>query len=404
MSKTWQIFKYEYTRHVMRKRFIVAALSMPLVMVVIIGISVFAQVIQANNSPIGYIDQSGFLAHPITGPRVNSIFNKTVDLLPYSTEDDAQAALKSGKIQAYYVIEPDYLTTSAVRLVSLKTPSSQIQNQFTDFIKANLLTGQSAQVANRLSSGSNMVIRSADGSREMGQEQWFNILLPILTGLLFMILTLSTGGYLMQAVVEEKENRTMEIMVTSVSADQLMLGKIMGNLCVGLTQMLIWITFGVIGGIAASYFLGWNLAIQFSGESVLILIFSLLPAFIMISALETAIGATVTEAREAQSVTGLFTLPIVMPYWFSSVLISNPNSPLAVGLSYFPLTSPVTLTLRAAFTQIPTLQLAAVVAIQVVCAAAAIWFAARAFRIGMLSYGKRISFRQVVRPAAKSAS
>lgn len=404
MSKTWQIFKYEYTRHVMRKRFIVAALSMPLVMVVIIGISVFAQVIQANNSPIGYVDQSGFLAHPIAGPRDNSIFNKPVDLLPYSTEDDAQAALKSGKIQAYYVIEPDYLTTSAVRLVSLKTPSSQIQNQFTDFIKANLLTGQSAQVANRLSSGSNMVIRSADGSREMGQEQWFNILLPILTGLLFMILTLSTGGYLMQAVVEEKENRTMEIMVTSVSADQLMLGKIMGNLCVGLTQMLIWITFGVIGGIAASYFLGWNLAIQFSGESVLILIFSLLPAFIMISALETAIGATVTEAREAQSVTGLFTLPIVMPYWFSSVLISNPNSPLAVGLSYFPLTSPVTLTLRAAFTQIPTLQLAAVVAIQVVCAAAAIWFAARAFRIGMLSYGKRISFRQVVRPAAKSAS
>jgi ABC-2 type transport system permease protein len=404
MSKTWQIFKYEYTRHVLRKRFFITALSLPLVMVVAIGVSVFAQVIQANNTPIGYVDQSGFLAHPLVAPRSDSIFSQPVDILPFSSETEARAALTDGKIQAYYVIEADYLKTSAVRLVSLKTPSSDIQGQFSDFMQANLLSKQPAQIARRVSSGSNIVIRSADGTREMGQDQWFNILMPILVGLLFMIMTLTTGGYLMQAVVEEKENRTMEIIVTSVSPDQLMTAKILGNLCVGLTQLMIWVIFGVVGGVIASRFLGWNLQFQFGGEFFAILALSLLPAFIMVSALMTAIGATVTEAREAQSVTGLFTLPIMMPYWFSYTLISNPNSALAVGLSYFPLTSPVTLSLRAAFTQIPAGQLAICVVLQIVCAAAAIWFAARAFRIGMLSYGKRISFRQVLRPALKHAA
>jgi ABC-2 type transport system permease protein len=96
----------------------------------------------------------------------------------------------------------------------------------------------------------------------------------------------------------------------------------------------------------------------------------------------------------------LFTLPTVAPYWLFSILMTHPNSPLAVGMSFFPLTAPVTISLRAGFTQIPTLQLMANLLVLWVSAAAAIWLAARTFRLGMLSYGKRLSWRQIFSRAA----
>jgi ABC-2 type transport system permease protein len=146
--------------------------------------------------------------------------------------------------------------------------------------------------------------------------------------------------------------------------------------------------------IGRNYF-DWINRIQFGWDFIGLMLVALLPAFIMIAALMAALGATVTEAREAQQISGLFVLPLMVPYWFSFQIITNPNGPLAVGLSFFPLTAPATLTLRAGFTQIPTLQLVLNIALLVVAAGGAIWLAARTFRLGMLSYGKRLSLRQL---------
>ncbi len=76
---------------------------------------------------------------------------------------------------------------------------------------------------------------SVDGSRQMRSDQWFQIFTPFIAGVMFIVVVMTSGGYLLQAVVEEKENRTMEIVITSVSPSRLMLGKIIGNIGVGLT-------------------------------------------------------------------------------------------------------------------------------------------------------------------------
>lgn len=397
MKKTWLVFLHEYARHVFRKRFIFAVLSMPIFIIIIIGVGILAVVLQSNNNPVGYVDSSGLLAHPVSIPRENSIFSKSIDFIPYPDETQARAALDQNQIQAYYVLSPDYLQTSKAKLVSLKEPSVNVQGQFEALLRANLLASQPPDVAKRVVSGSELVIQSADGSRQMAQSQWANILVPVVGGLLFMMTILMSGSYLMHAVVEEKENRTMEIIVTSVSPDQLMAGKIMGNIGAGLTQVVIWVLFILIGLAFGQNSLGWAQNIEISPEFVGILLLAFVPAFFLVGGLMAAVGATVTESREAQQITGMFTLPIVAPYWFSTQIITYPNSPLAVGLSYFPLTAPVTLTLRSGFTQIPTLQLALNIAVLWLCAIAAIWFAARSFRIGMLSYGKRLSLRQILR-------
>jgi ABC-2 type transport system permease protein len=93
--------------------------------------------------------------------------------------------------------------------------------------------------------------------------------------------------------------------------------------------------------------------------------------------------------------TGLISLPIWIPYMLTVVLMNNPNSPMAIVLSMLPLTAPITMLVRDSLTILPAWQIALCAVIQIACAAAAIWAAGRAFRLGMLRYGKRLSLREL---------
>jgi ABC-2 type transport system permease protein len=288
-------------------------------------------------------------------------------------------------------------------VVHIKDVKDPARHQFYALLSANLLANTDPEIANRLVEGSEVIIQSADGSRQISSENWFNILLPVIAGLAFIIAMFSAGGYLMQAVVDEKENRTMEVIITSVSPNQFMAGKIIGDTAVGLTQILSWIGFIVLLVLFGRNKLEFLQGIQFSSQTVVLIIVVMLPAFVMVAALMAAIGATVTEAREGQQMIGILSLPIWIPYILMGVLIGNPNSPVAVGLSLFPLTAPLTMLIRDGMTIIPAGQIAACTVILVLSAAGAIWLAGRAFRLGMLSYGKRIAWREVfARQGAKS--
>jgi ABC-2 type transport system permease protein len=323
-------------------------------------------------------------------------FMPAIQFRAYTDESAAQADLEKKVIQALFVIAPDYMHTGKVKMIALDSPGSQVQSDFQDFLVANLVAGKDPAVAERLTQGSTLKIKNIEGNREMSDNNFLAVLVPIIAGVLFMVAINTSGGYLLQAVVEEKENRTMEIMVTSISPAQLMAGKILGNLSVGLTQVVIW----VLGGVAAI-----NLLTRANPELSLgglitpsyfwLMIGTFIPSFIMVAALMAAIGATVTETREAQQVSGLFTLPIFLPLWFISVIMSHPNGVLAKVLSFFPLTAPLTLPMRAVLTDIPAWEIVATISLLILTAVVAIWFASRAFRLGMLRYGKRLSWKEL---------
>ena len=129
----------------------------------------------------------------------------------------------------------------------------------------------------------------------------------------------------------------------------------------------------------------------------------LLPTFVMVSAFMALIGATVSEAREGQQMIGLISLPIWIPYMLIGLIMENPNSPLTVGLSLFPLTSALTMLIRQGVTIIPGWQIAVSAIILVLSAAGAIWLAGRAFRLGMLRYGKRLAWREIFTRRGASA-
>jgi len=230
----------------------------------------------------------------------------------------------------------------------------------------------------------------------MRQDQWYTTIVPMVAGIMFFIVVMTSGGYLLQAVVEEKENRTMEILITSVTPKQLMTGKIIGNIGVGLTQLVVWLIFSWVGLNIAGQFFPVVQDISISTDYIAVMMLVFLPSFVMVAAIMAAIGATMTEAKEAQQISSLFSLPMMIPYYLSSTIMMNPNGTLATFLSYFPITAPITLIMRMGFTVVPAWQIAINIAILVIFAILAIWFAGKAFRMGMLRYGKKLSIKDVL--------
>jgi ABC-2 type transport system permease protein len=395
MTKLWHVAWHEYRRHVFKRRFVlIGLLSVPLLILVMVGLFFLIISLNTNTTPLGYVDYSGLLADPLPAPAPEPP-DRPVPILPFETEAAARSALEAGQIQAYYVLPADYLSTGRLSVIHLGALKSPARTQFYDFLTANLLRSTDPVIANRLVQGAELIVQSPDGSRSISSKNWFNVLVPIVAGIAFIIAMFSTGGYLMQAVVEEKENRTMEVIITSVSPNQFMAGKIIGDTAIGLTQIILWMLFIVIPILVLRNTMSFLRGIQIAPQTLLLGVFVMFPAFILVSALMAAIGATVSEAREGQQMVGMLSLPIWIPYMLTSLLMSNPNSPLALGLSLFPLTAPLTMLMRDGLTILPAWQIALSSAIQVLSAVGAIWLAGRAFRLGMLRYGKRLKWREV---------
>jgi len=394
MMKLWRVFAHEYLRHVKRKRFIIAVLSLPMFIVLLIVVTLLSVALSLDTRPVGFVDHSGLLVDP---PQSLSSGIRTVTLARYSDESDARLALENGSIQAYYVVEADYLQTGRMRLLAESAPDSFVRSQFTRYLRSQLVQDQPPPVAQRLVEGYQIEVLPVAGGESAVPGNLLRMALPIAAGILFVMVINTSGGYLLQAVVEEKENRTIEIVITSVSPGQLMAGKIMGNLSVGLTQLLLWLLFPLLAFLVMRQVSPLVQSLTLEPRFVILTMLTLVPAFILIAALMATIGATASEAREAQQIAGLFTLPVVAPFWFFIPLMSNPHGALAVGLSLFPLTAPISLPLRSAFTEVPLWQSALSISLLFICAAAALWLAGRAFRQGMLHYGKRLSWRELVR-------
>ncbi|HWQ47224.1 MAG TPA: ABC transporter permease [Longilinea sp.] len=395
MKKVWLIFKHEYLRHVLRKRFLFGLLSFPLIGILVIGVIALEIAVQMDNTPIGYVNDPQIFTQLQPLPEEdNSIFSSS-PVITFATEDEARTALDTGEIQAYFVLDPGYLDNGQARMVAQEAVADNVEGDFGDVLRYNLTLTQPPEVINRLSEGDTVISRSLDGTREADTNNFLILLVPLLVGLIFIVAINTSGSYLLQAVVEEKENRTMEIIVTSVSPGQLMAAKTIGNLSVGLTQLIVWVLFALLTVFFTRNLLPIGLSFDLDPAFIILLVLTLLPAFIMIGGLMAAIGAMASESREAQQIAGLFTLPIMIPYWFISAIMLNPNGGLSVALSMIPFTAPVALPLRAAFTTIPIWQIGLAIGLLVLCAIGSLWLAGRLFRIGMLRYGKRLRWNEI---------
>lgn len=432
MKNFLQIMLYEYKRRVFDKRFLFALLSVPLWIVATIGIGIFAAWMSIDDAPIGYVDEAGFLANPIEVEQTESWMNPKRKLIAYPNREAAQTALEANEIPAFYIFPADYLQTGEVILFSKDSPSSQARDDFRAFVRLNLLKNQPAEVAIRILEGADVTIEALESSQIMddGIALAGKILVPLFVGLTLMFTLLTISGYLMQTVVEEKENRTMEILITSVSPEQMMVGKIFAVIGVGFTQIIAWLTFGCLGLVIGLFLLVGSItahpqalpppqtadvpqvsapppiidptAFELGFEKMALPALMIFPAFLMMASLMAAIGATVTESSEAQSVASWITLITMIPLMSISIFVNAPQSPFVTFLSFFPLTAAIGMTMRVGFTEVPQWQVWLSMGLLMTCAAGSLWLAGRLLRAGMLRYGQRMRWAEVWQAIRKS--
>jgi ABC-type Na+ efflux pump permease subunit len=229
-------------------------------------------------------------------------------------------------------------------------------------------------------------------SGERGSTEGLTMLLPLVFMILMVLSVMIGGQYLLTTTIEEKSSRVVEVLLSAVSPMQLMAGKILGQMLVGMTLLAIYSGLGV-GALVAFNLLDllgpWKFAC--------LLVFTGL-AYLMIASMLAAIGSAVNELREAQSLQTPVMLTVMLPYLLWMPISRDPNSTLATVLSMVPPMSPFVMVMRIASTSPPPVwQIALAMAISAVGAYLCVWLAAKVFRIGLLMYGKPPNFTTLLK-------
>jgi ABC-2 type transport system permease protein len=390
------IARHEYRKITRKRTFLLGTIGMPLFIVAIMAFSIIMTVASTDRRPLGYVDHAGVLTAGVM-PAKNQRGEPLVEIRAYADEAVARSALEAKQIQAYYVLPVDYVASHAVELYYWdKSPAAQIQADFTYFLRANLVTTLPKDLRQRALDGIELTARSADGRQEISGKTWINMLMPFMFGLFFVMTVMGSGSYLLQAVTDEKENRTVEIMTTTVTPEQLIGGKALGLIAVALTQialLAIVITLTLIVGARFSDVLS---QVRVPWPLLLTIALYFLPSYALIAGMMIAVGSAVTELRQGQQIVGVFNLLFTLPYFFVIVFFTAPDSTLSTILTLFPTTSFITITMRWGMTTIPVWQLIVSWLLLAASSVLMVWAAARIFRVGMLRYGQRLTFKGMV--------
>jgi len=233
----------------------------------------------------------------------------------------------------------------------------------------------------------------AEGEKTTSKkEQVARMLIPVAFMILLMMSVLISGQQLMTNTIEEKSSRVIELLLSAVSPMELMTGKILGQLGVGVLILVLYGGVGIVGLIVSSLFGLIEISLLFYA-----MLFFLVAYFMLASGM-AAIGSAVNEVREAQSLMTPVMLTIMIPYMLWLPISRDPNSTFATVLSFVPPINPFVMMLRlTSSTPPPIWQVWLSILIGVAGVYAAIWFAAKVFRIGILMYGKPPNFKTLVR-------
>jgi len=408
MNKIWAVARHELITNLKRPSFIIATIAVPLVGALALGIGAlfggqvgeyFEGYFTGQGKVVAYVDYSGLFTPPL--PAYADTY------IPYESEEAAKAALLAGEISSYMVIPADYLQTGRITAYSKSSSffSSAIsvsEENVQAFFADHLLAGQvdpmlRARVVDPVKL--TPVALDEQGNPTTSGPWAFvsTFVVPYVFAILLMIIIFTSSGFLLQGVGEEKENRVIEILLSSMSTTQLLAGKIIGLGALGLTQILVWLGagFALMSGAATLFALAGLLTISIT-PVILGLVYFLL-GYLLYATMMASAGALGSTAREGQQIAGIFSFMSALPFMFANFLIMEPNSLLAKILSFFPLTAPITMMIRSALTAIPAWEVALSIVVLILAIAGALWAGGKLFRLGLLMYGKRPSVREMWR-------
>jgi ABC-2 type transport system permease protein len=399
MNKTLLILRHEF-RHMMKRRgFIIMTVIVPLIAVLLIGVSQLVSGIAmptVEAATIGYVDElGGFQQYTSQG---------NITLVRFDTPDDATEALVKGDIKEYFVIPPDYISTGVINRYTLEkqlAASSATTTAINNFLLSNLLAGKvpAATIA-RIEAPLNLVSTRLTETGAVAPEQggYGSLIIPFVFSILLALSIIFSSTYLLQGLGEEKENRLIEILLSSVSARQLLTGKVLGIGAAGLVQVAVWaISAPLLLNLASSSIGGFVSTIQLPANFIALAVVYFILGYLLFAVISASIGAVSSSSREGQQLIGVFTIPALIPLWFTSLLMFFPDNPAWVFFTIFPLSAPVEAIMRLGVSEIPAWQLVVSLAVLVLSIIGILVLTIRIFRTYLLMYGKRPGIGEVIR-------
>ncbi len=349
------------------------------------------------------------------------------------TESDLIEAVKDESLQAYVVIPSEILIDGKVKMFSRGGSGFTFEESIQDAIqpivvKARLAAnGTDLAVIDLIEKGVSIESLKITDSGLEKDGSAVSAAIGYAAGFAIYILIFLYGTMVMRGVIEEKANRIVEVLASSAKPFEIMMGKVVGIGLVGLTQVVAWAVLGTIVTVVMGMFIGGggaesmlaksqemsavggmqmnhnqmilgNIAIpNISPFAILLFIFYFLAGFFIYATLFAAVGSAVDQEADANQLMLPITLPIIVTIMFIGNVVSAPNSTLSVVLSLIPPFTPILMTVRVAATDVPLWQLASSVVLVISTFFGAIWVASRVYRIGILSYGKKPSFKEIAR-------
>ncbi len=441
MNKLPIIIRREYLAKVRNKSFIIMTFLSPILLVGMVVLIAYLTKINDNQKHIiGVFNESDYFPNDFKITKSTSyVMFKAISL-----QEAKDSTLQMGYYGLLHIPKGDGLEKVAQQshFYTKETPSSSVLGQLENIFQARLRErrlqemGVSSQEFGQLDKKFEINTETFDGVQNLKGINEIKAIIGGGFGYLIMMFIIIYGGFVMRSVIEEKTSRIIEVIISSVKPFQLMMGKIIGTSLAGITQFAIWIvsaslllfvSFAVFdidpstlnNGVEASHMAGeMGYAVPTANQTVqayaqelfkipwamlicsFVIYFTL--GYLIYSSIYAAIGAAVDNETDTQQ----FIFPIILPLMlaiyvgFFSVF-SNPHGPIAVGFSLFPLTSPIVMLMRLpggiGEGGVPVWELVTSILLLIVTFLGIVWFAAKIYRVGILMYGKKPTYKELLK-------
>lgn len=422
MNKIFLIIQREYLTRVRKKTFVIATLLFPILYLALIFGTSYIGAKSGTKLKIAVVDSSGkFTQEKISA--ANSEDNSSKLVLITKDANGLENNFENLGYDGYVIIPANMMVTGDAENLAVKSNrtlgsltgiQAKLNNIWND-IKYEALDIDNAK---RIALSGSQLNVTTENLKDKNANGTNAMIIGYAAGFLVYFILLIYGSQVMMGVMEEKTNRIAEVMVSSVKPFQLMLGKIVGIALVALTQFLLWIGFvlliyniskaavdanpsmaAVVEG-AQKVFTSVNM-----GLILTLFAFYFLGGFFFYSSIYAAIGSSVNEdVREAQSLSFPITLIIIFAIFMLTIAMKDPTSPVAVWTSIIPFTSPIVMMARVAYGvpgTVPYWQLIVSMISLVAAFLFMVWFSGKIYRTGILMYGKKPTWKEMIKWAIK---
>jgi len=400
VNKTYLIFKHEFVQAIKKTGYIIITFFVPVVVLLAIGVGELVAVL--TDPPIkeipviGYVDEAGIITAQ-ADPGM-------LELISYESLMKANQALLAGEISDYIVITPEYISTGYIQRYTQAnelSTSPLTAYHIESFITWNLIKDHVApEIITSLVTPMNLEVIRLDENGNISEEQGSlgNIIIPGIFAFLLSMTFQFGSTSLISGLSEEKESRLIEVLYSSVSVRQMLLGKILALGAAGLMQVLFWLTSApLIINLATSSFGGFLTGLQLPANFIILGIVYFVLGYLLFAILSVTMGGISSNAAEAHNLSMIYILTGYIPLWTFGAFISFPDSPIWVVLSIIPITAPIQTMLRLGISEIPVWQIAASLTVLSFSVIAGIFLSEKVFRTFMLMYGKKPRVAEIFR-------